>query len=282
MISVALIVKDGGRFIEKFLLSIDNLNIEDLELIVVDGGSTDETLRLVEDFTFSSNVTKKILRNKNEINIVESYNKAIDAASYSYLAMPGVDDCYLDAEWLSRCVKFLELNRTFDLVFGRSVTVDENFSYVDISKGMPKGYNSSDDQLLFFLSKVFMPVDVNMVGRTKVFKECFPKYTSKNECDLFVPHLTFYKNFFLCNYRCYFFNCLANYSISPRDYSTRRQIVYLDRERSCRKSIFCILSGLRHVSRGKVVKYFALLLKRFWIIQRLRLYRILAVGDDFI
>jgi glycosyltransferase involved in cell wall biosynthesis len=49
-LSVALIVKNNVRFVEKAIKSLFNQNYSNLEFIVIDGGSTDGTLDIIEKY----------------------------------------------------------------------------------------------------------------------------------------------------------------------------------------------------------------------------------------
>ena len=257
-VSVLVINLNGEQFLKQLLPSITIQYCQNIEVVFVDGGSQDGSVELFESYSFREGISKHSIQNKDEVNIVESYNLALNAASYDYVAMPGVDDCYLDRFWLTRCIEFLDSDKSYGMVFGRSLIVDENFIFKSHSFNAPLGYNSSDDQLLYFISRNFFPIDVNMVIRTNIIKTCFPLFTSNNECDIFTPHLSFFRDFFAFGHKCFFMNVLATYSITPNNYSSRRQIKYKVRESSCTRSVLG-LRALFRLGRKSRVHIYALL-----------------------
>lgn len=73
-ISVVTICYNSRLFIEKTILSVINQSYEDLEYIVVDGGSTDGTLDVIHKY--SNRITKWI--SEKDEGIYNAMNKALD------------------------------------------------------------------------------------------------------------------------------------------------------------------------------------------------------------
>jgi glycosyltransferase involved in cell wall biosynthesis len=90
----------------KDLLSSLSPRVKDLEVIVVDDGSDDSTLRVARDLAKRHREVKVICHEKN-MGIGVSYREALDAATGEYFTwFPG--DCENSAEELVGCLRHLD------------------------------------------------------------------------------------------------------------------------------------------------------------------------------
>ena len=107
MVSIIIPVYNGSLLIERCLNSVFNQKGDfDLELIVVDDGSTDNTLELVENY----GEAVVIIKQKNQ-GPAAARNKGIERATGKYLAFLDADDYWLPT-FLKETVTFSELNNT--------------------------------------------------------------------------------------------------------------------------------------------------------------------------
>jgi glycosyltransferase involved in cell wall biosynthesis len=88
-ISVVAVVKDGARFIADALSSVGLSQIQPIEILVVDGGSTDGTLEIVR------RVPKVRVIHQASRGIANAYNEAIKEARGEILAFISADDVWL-------------------------------------------------------------------------------------------------------------------------------------------------------------------------------------------
>ena len=89
LVSVLLAVSNGERYLQVALASILRQTVSDLELIVVDDGSTDETasiLGAVDDPRL------RVLRNEERLGLAASLNRGLDDARGRYVARLDADD----------------------------------------------------------------------------------------------------------------------------------------------------------------------------------------------
>lgn len=118
LMSVVVVVKNGERTIKQCLDSLFNQNqpIEQYEVIVVDGGSTDGTLSLVQDYPI------RLLIDVGG-TIAHGRNVGVQAAEGDYIAFTD-SDCVVQKDWLK--VFFTELqNRTNVIAVGGPNLVGE-------------------------------------------------------------------------------------------------------------------------------------------------------------
>lgn len=92
LLSVIIPVFNGGKFIHEALASILSQPCEDLEVILVNDGSTDTTQQICE--TAAQNDKRVKLINKINTGVSDSRNKGMAAANGKYVAFLDADDIW--------------------------------------------------------------------------------------------------------------------------------------------------------------------------------------------
>lgn len=106
LVSVVIPVLNGEKFIIEAVRSIVSQTYENLELIIINDGSTDRTRDMVNSINDSR---IKILDNPENIGTAISTNKGIAVSKGKYIALMDADDISLP-ERIERQVAFLENN----------------------------------------------------------------------------------------------------------------------------------------------------------------------------
>lgn len=88
-VSVVMGSYNGERFLRPAIESILNQTFRDFELIVIDDCSTDNSPRILREFT---DERIRIIRNGRNLGIAETMNKGIAAARGEYIALQDHDD----------------------------------------------------------------------------------------------------------------------------------------------------------------------------------------------
>ena len=91
-ISIIIATLNSGKTLKQTLDSIRHQTYKNIELIIIDGLSSDNTLDLIKEY--SDVVTKCISERDN--GIYEAFNKGITLATGDYIGFIGSDDCYLN------------------------------------------------------------------------------------------------------------------------------------------------------------------------------------------
>jgi glycosyltransferase involved in cell wall biosynthesis len=112
-VSVIVPVYNCERFVREALDSVLAQGVPDLEIVVVDDGSTDATLQVVEQF----GSVVRVLRQRN-LGPAAARNRAVRASRGRYLAFLDGDDVWLPGK-LQAQLDYLESDDAFAIVFTR-------------------------------------------------------------------------------------------------------------------------------------------------------------------
>lgn len=109
-----------GEFIENNILSVKNQNYPNIEHIIVDGGSTDNTLEILKKYEGTYNM-RWISEPDN--GMYEAINKGLDQSQGEIFAYLNTDDLYLP--WTVRVViNFFNYHPEIELCYGDRINMD--------------------------------------------------------------------------------------------------------------------------------------------------------------
>jgi len=151
LVTVIIAVKNGEKYIEKALLSVLGQQYEPLEVLVVDGNSTDKTLSIARAFP---NV--KIIRQIGK-GIANAYNTGIRQANGDFIAFLSHDDFWTKGK-LKIQIEFMSGNS--ELLF----TVGRVKFFLDDENYIPPGFRCEllkDDHIGYIME--------TLTARRKVF-----------------------------------------------------------------------------------------------------------------
>lgn len=94
-VSVIIPVFNKADWIEETLISVANQSFQDWECIIIDDGSTDESLKVIEAFIRKTPGVWRVIRQKNQGQCV-ARNKGIEESSGEYVAFLDGDDCWAE------------------------------------------------------------------------------------------------------------------------------------------------------------------------------------------
>lgn len=121
-VSILLPVFNGRRFLARAIESALSQTYQDLEIIAVNDGSTDETEKILESFG-----SKIRAFQRPHLGAYPARNFALSQARGVFIAFLDYDDAWFP-EKLSRQVALFESRPDLGLVFGNGVIVDEGMS----------------------------------------------------------------------------------------------------------------------------------------------------------
>lgn len=114
LVSVIIPVYNVEKYVEDAIASIQNQTYNNLEIIVIDDGSIDNTYNIVEKLAKDDNRIK-LYKNENNLKIVKTLNRALSLANGEYIARMDGDDISAP-DRIEKKVRYLGENKEFDLV----------------------------------------------------------------------------------------------------------------------------------------------------------------------
>lgn len=126
LVTVGVALYNHEKFIVKCLESIVKQSYKNIELIIIDDGSSDDSYAIANDYlnkqNFNTNFKIKTRSNKGMCNTL---NEIAKEAKGKYISFIGSDDYWM-LNKIEEQVEFLENNSEFVLVHSNSIKVDEN------------------------------------------------------------------------------------------------------------------------------------------------------------
>lgn len=105
-VSIITVCYNSAQTIQKTFDSIKNQNYSNIEYIVVDGKSKDDTLKIIEE---NQDIISKWVSEPDE-GLYDAMNKGITMATGDIIGILNSDDTFLDENIISSIVKFHESN----------------------------------------------------------------------------------------------------------------------------------------------------------------------------
>lgn len=132
LVSVAMCTFNGANYIREQLQSVLNQTHNNLEVVIVDDGSTDGTVEIIEGFALEDKRVK-VFVNPERLNLNKNFEKAMALCHGEYICPCDQDDVWAD----SKLKVLLQNIGSYNLIFSNS-------HYVD-SEGNSLGRNLCDD-----------------------------------------------------------------------------------------------------------------------------------------
>lgn len=172
LVSIIVPYFNHKDFIEELLISIKNQTYNNLEIIVINDGSSDGSLKLLK--YLKSKYSFNLYTQKNK-GICATLNRGLSLARGEFINLIGSDDVLFKTK-IDDQVKILSQN-DYDAVAGGIALITKESIQLNTLKPRIKGILSLND--VFFNNSVFSPT---LMFRASAFKK-FGKYDERNSID---------------------------------------------------------------------------------------------------
>ncbi len=152
-VSVSIIAANynNGQFLHDFIQSIINSTVLPEELIIIDDGSTDNSLSILDDYQYLDFL--KPIRFQQHIGLTAALNAGLDVAKGKYIMRADPDDILLPNR-IERQFKFMEENEDVDIAGANVIYFnDKDKKEINVSnfplthKGIVKAYQRGEHGL---------------------------------------------------------------------------------------------------------------------------------------
>jgi len=125
LISVILPTYNRGKYIKRAIESVLIQTYKNIELIIIDDGSTDRTSEII-DVISKKDPRVVVVTNDTNLGLVKNLNKGIKKAKGELIARIDDDDYWCDKNKLKKQADFLENHPDYVLVGSGLIRIDEN------------------------------------------------------------------------------------------------------------------------------------------------------------
>jgi glycosyltransferase involved in cell wall biosynthesis len=163
LISVVMPVRNGARWLSEAIDSVIRQTLPDLELLVIDDGSTDETPKILNDWSRRDGRIR-VLR-QHECGLVATLNRGLTEASGTLLARLDADDRAAPTR-LERQVRLLDNNPGIGLLGSWAQRIDEH--------GRPRGHlrpETQPEKIADILTRINPFVHSSIMLRTAIARD---------------------------------------------------------------------------------------------------------------
>lgn len=133
LVSIGVPVFNAERFLTRALDSLLGQTLSDLELIISDNASTDNTQAICEDYVRRDRRVRYI-RQQSNIGAPRNWNAVVYEARGVFFKWASAND-YCAPAMLERCVGAMQIDPGIVLCYGRTELVDENEQPIEIYGG---------------------------------------------------------------------------------------------------------------------------------------------------
>ncbi|MHB8130905.1 MAG: glycosyltransferase [Mobilitalea sp.] len=218
-ISVITASLNQGRFLRQMIESILSQSFKDFEHIIVDGGSTDNSIQILKEYPHIKWISEK------DESPVEGLVKAVTMAKGEYIMQCCVSDGYLYNDWFKTCVDVLDNDPEVSLVWAlpQLMSEDGRLGKISSPEFLDSSFLQKKEFLPYWLATGSVMFEGNQCMRRKVFDICFPADWRNCRFGLFVYN-EFAYNFNTRGFLPYFMPLIANYGRIHKNSCTEKYI----------------------------------------------------------
>lgn len=131
LISIITVTYNAEAVIEKTVQSVLNQTYPDIEYIIIDGASTDETMEIIKKYKDNPHLTWK---SEPDNGLYDAMNKGMDLATGDYVWFINAGDTLHTNETIENLVESVPGKAMPDVIYGETAIVDSNGDFVGMRR----------------------------------------------------------------------------------------------------------------------------------------------------
>lgn len=197
LVSVIIPVYNVEKTIKKCIDSIINQTFRDLEIIIVNDGSTDKSLEICKNY--KSLDSRILLISKKNGGLSSARNAGITMSKAKYISFVDGDD-FINRDMISRMINGFTLSDEVDITIVGHNVVDENYKLQEINTMKSSNFFSKKEALIELINDK----NIHSYSWDKMYKRKLFEDVTFPEKRIFEDIATTYKLFYKSNliYHC--------------------------------------------------------------------------------
>lgn len=226
LVSIIAPSLNTGKFLRDTLDSIFRQSYEPIEVIVVDGGSTDETLDILKQYPRVQWVSET---EEGDNGILDAIWRGYQMSSGEYFTYICISDGFLDREWLASCVEVLERDLEVSAVWSvlQEISEEGHLGRVAWPEYLGRHAPPQKRDFLAFWLACRHDFEITAIYRRNVFEDCYPRNTL-DEKYRFAPSYALNYNFNTKGYLPHFLPLLGFYARTHKEQRQEKNYDVLD------------------------------------------------------
>ena len=188
LVSILVPVYNHAHYIVECLDSIIFQTYNNIEIIICDDGSTDDSYKVVQNWVNNKNIAVKIFSQENK-GVCKTLNFLLSVAEGDYVAICASDDI-LTPESIEERVQFLNLSSSFEAVIGDAALIGTHSETI-ASSAMKSLYKADYSRLAGDICSELL-FNWSVVGPTFLAKKELYEKVGKYDESLLVEDRDFY------------------------------------------------------------------------------------------
>jgi glycosyltransferase involved in cell wall biosynthesis len=168
MVSVITPNFNHAHYLNDTLVGVNRQTFQNLEHIVIDGGSSDNTIEILENFPDITWVSEQ------DKGVLDAFLKGLRIAKGKYVMLCQSSDMYIDTGWIENCVEIMEADSSTSLVWSGVAIANVNGEIIEKHAwpGLNREVPSGRDMFSYWLvTSVNLP-ETNYCIRRDVLESC--------------------------------------------------------------------------------------------------------------
>jgi len=128
-VSIIACCYNHEKFVEETLDSVKSQTYKNIELIIIDDFSTDDSVKKINTWIKKNKYGCLFIQNKENLGVVKTLNKALKRASGKYLNFIACDDIYLTKKVENQVKIFEQLNHDYAAIYSDAYIIDNYGKY---------------------------------------------------------------------------------------------------------------------------------------------------------
>ena len=130
LVSIVACCYNHEKYIEETLDSIISQTYGNIEIIIIDDFSTDQSVKKINMWIEENKCKCLFIKNTENLGVVKTLNKALKKCNGKYFSLIACDDIFLKKKIENQIKIFENLSEEFVAIYSDAYTIDENSSYL--------------------------------------------------------------------------------------------------------------------------------------------------------